>query len=178
VLIPITIGIIGTVFTVAVIALYRHMKARKNRTQTPLAHAIAQSSGEQTSIGSSEPVPTPELEMERLLDGIRDATQTLLSALAAEEAARAGSPALRDQGESEAQQIARMRVNSAKMQSEYYEAVERYRQFVGSLAPPLQVDAVQRGLEVMTLAPVLGNYVVTVPSVRGLRDQRNLVACH
>jgi len=116
--------------------------------------------------------------METLLDDIRNATDLLLTALADEEAARAGSLSLRNHGESEAEQIARMRIDSEKTQREYYEAVERYRLFVGSLALPLQQDAVQRGLEVMNLAPVLGSYVLTVPSLRDQRDQRTLVACH
>jgi hypothetical protein len=159
----ITIAILGMAFLVVAMAVHRRVK---------------QPGGDQSTVGSHDPISTPALQMETLLDDIRNATDLLLTALADEEAARAGSLSLRNHGESEAEQIARMRIDSEKTQREYYEAVERYRLFVGSLALPLQQDAVQRGLEVMNLAPVLGSYVLTVPSLRDQRDQRTLVACH
>ena len=174
----ITIGIFGTAFILAALALHHRVNARRNRNQNLPPYAVKQPGGERTTNGNNHPISTPVLEMETLLDDIRNATDMLLNALAAEEAARAGSPSLRNHGESEAEQIAKRRVDSEKTQREYYESVERYRHFVGSLALPLQADAVQRGLEVITLAPVLGNYVLTGPSLRDLRDQRRLVACH
>jgi len=93
--------------------------------------------------------------MEQLLAEIRTAADLLVCALANEEGLR--RMALETQDPAEDSQIERLqmyRERAEQLQAEYYDSVERYREFVQSLAPPLRAKAAERGQDVMTLACV------------------------
>lgn len=169
------IVILASAAAVVAVMLAQREKARRAKNRQVLSKAVCQVT-KQPPIGSRKLVSRTTNQMETLLDDIRRATDVLVRALAIEEGVRVdsgqrGPQALQDQ-------IREKRIASEKAQADYSDSVERYREFVASLAPPLRASAAQRGIEVMTLAPILGNYVLTVPTLRELRDQRRLVACH
>ena len=94
-------------------------------------------------------------EMEQLLTEIRTAADSLVCALANEEGLR--RMALDTQDPAEDAHIERLqmyRERAEQLQAEYYDSVEKYREFVQSLAPPLRAKAAERGQDVMTLACV------------------------
>ena len=146
----------GSVFVSAMVVglkLLERQKMARFRSQTILIKGIRQA--EHSLQRPRAHASATAQEMEQLLSDIRTAADLLVCALANEEGLR--RMALETQDPAEDSQIERLqmyRVRAEQLQAEYYESVERYREFVQSLAPPLRARAAERGQDVMTLACV------------------------
>jgi len=170
------IAILAPAAVVVAVMLAQREKVRRARDRQVLSTAGCHLNG-QPPTDDRKLVSTTASQMEALLDDVRRATDVLVRALAAEEGVRLDA-GQRCPPQALPDHIREKRTASERAQADYYDTVERYRECVASLAPPLRASAAQRGIEVITLAPILGNYVLTVPTLRDLRDQRRLVACH
>lgn len=146
----------GSAFVSAMVVglkLLERQKMARFRKQTMLIKGIRQA--EQSVHRPRAHASASAMEMEQLLTDIRTAADLLVCALATEEGLR--RMALETQGPADNSHIERLQMyrdRAEQLQAEYYECVERYREFVQSLAPPLRAKAAERGQDVMTLACV------------------------
>jgi hypothetical protein len=148
---------IGSALVTAVgMGLMNHLRQQecRRRERRLLIEGLQQASFERQPVLGSSPSSTRQSEMEELLEVVGKASAALVHALAVEEqwtakldGAGTTSPSLL-----EPWSMSRGLVEQA--QQEYYEAVEQYREFVHSLAPPLRPKAAARGCTAMTLARV------------------------
>jgi hypothetical protein len=143
----------GSVFVSAMVVglkLIERQKMARFRQQTIFIKGIrqAENSLQRPRVHASASAQ----EMEQLLAEIRTAADLLVCALSTEEGLRRMTLETGDPSQSERLQTYRERAE--QLQAEYYDTVERYREFVQSLAPPLRAKAAERGQDVMTLACV------------------------
>jgi len=129
---------------------YRQERRQSKRREQLLIQGLHQANTEWQ--GNRCLVSGRQLEMEVLLTNVKTAADSLVAALAAEEELGAllcesdgKDPSLRVQWEAS-------RKVGEEAHDVYIEAVQEYREFVQSLAPPLRLQAAQRGYQVMTIA--------------------------
>jgi hypothetical protein len=130
---------------------YRRERLRSKRREQLMIQGLQQATTEWQGLNRGF-VSGRQLEMEILLTNVKTAADALVAALAAE--AELGAllcesdgkdPSLRLQWEAS-------RRTGEQAHEVYNEGIQEYREFVQSLAPPLRLQAAQRGYQVMTIA--------------------------
>jgi hypothetical protein len=138
--------------TAAGIALNYYLQRRESRRREQLLiHGLQRATIEWPML-NRHLISSRRLEMETLLANVRAAADALVTALAAEEqvgakvcASDASDRSLFDQWQS-------TRRVDEQAHEVYNQAVQEYREFLHSLAPPLRAEAAKRGCIAMTLA--------------------------
>jgi hypothetical protein len=142
----------AVVATAAAITLnYYHQRRRSRRREQLLIRGLHRANIECPKL-NRRLVSTRQSEMETLLANVKAAADTLVAALAAEEqvGARACASDAKDRSLFEEWEATRRADEEAH--EVYNQAVQEYREFLHSLAPPLRAEAAKRGFTAMTIA--------------------------
>jgi hypothetical protein len=152
-IIQISIGTAAMAIAVG-IGLMNHLRQQecRRRERHFLIEGLHQASIERGPVLRCPPASTRQSEMEKLLDVVGKAAAVLEQLLAVEEQLEAELYAAGTESPSLLEQWKMRRSLVEQAQQEYYKAVEQYREFVYSLAPPLRSKAAARGCVAMTLA--------------------------
>jgi hypothetical protein len=148
----IQLGIGSAAATAAGIALSHYQQRRESRRREQLLIQGLHKANIEWPMLNRHLVSARRQEMETLLTNVRDAATALVAALAAEEQVGAKACASDASDRSVFEQWQTTRRVDEQAHEVYNQAVQEYREFLHSLAPPLRAEAAKRGCIAMTLA--------------------------